>query len=232
MKLEKDERLDELQINGYKIIQNTREFCFGIDSVLLTDFAKTIRKNSEILDLGAGTGVISILLCAKTNPKKIMAIEKQQKVYQIIQKNIKLNKLEEKMGAINDDILNLEKYFPKNHFDSIITNPPYKKHGTGIKNENNIKYIARHETTATLKDFIEIAGKLLKDNGKFFIINKVERLIDMTCYMRKYKIEPKRMQFILPDINKEPKLVMIEGIKCGKPFLKIDKNIIVNGNKI
>ena len=227
MKLNENERIDDLGINNLKIIQNEKGFCFGIDSVLLSDFAKKIKINSKVLDLGTGTGILPILLSAKTKLKKAVGIEKQKEVYEMAKRSIKLNNLENKIEIINEDILNLEKIYEKNTFDVIITNPPYKKKNTGIKNEDEKKIISRHETTATLEDFIKISKNFLKDKGEFYMVNRPERLVDILSLMRKYKIEPKILRFVFSNKYKEPKLILIKGIKNAKPFLKIEKNLYI-----
>lgn len=227
IKLNQNEKIEDLQFKNLKIIQNKKGFCFGIDSILLTDFAKEIKENSKVLDLGTGTGIIATLLCEKTKLKEIIGIEKQTEVYEMAKKSIKLNKLENKFEIINEDVINLDKKFEKNTFDAIVTNPPYKKKGTGIENEEEKKIIARHETTATLEDFIKIAKALLKDKGEFYMVHRPERLVDILNIMRNYKIEPKILRFVYPNEKSEPKLILIKGIKNAKPFLKIEKNLYI-----
>ena len=157
VKLNEDERIDDLQLKGLKIIQNLKWFCFGIDSVLLSDFVNNIKNNSFVLDLGTGTGILPILLCGKTNLKRVIGIEIQEDVAEIAKRNIELNNLKDRFNVINDNINNIDKYFGKNEFDVIITNPPYKKNNDGVKNENKQKLISRHEILATLEDFIKVA---------------------------------------------------------------------------
>ena len=227
IKLEKDERIDDLQFKNLKIIQNKKGFCFGIDSILLSDFAKKIKKDAIVLDLGTGTGIIPILLCGKTELKKVIGVEIQTEVYNMAKKSIKLNKLENKFEIINENILNLNKIFEKNKFDVIVTNPPYKKKQSGIKNLDERKIISRHEITACLEDFIKISKDLLKDNGEFYMVHRPERLVDIFNLMRKYKIEPKSLKIIYSNKNKEPNLILIKGIKNAKPFLKIEKNLYI-----
>ena len=225
IQLKENERLEDLGYAGLKIIQNTKGFCFGIDSVVLSDFAKDIKDNAKVLDLGTGTGIISILLCGKTNLSKVTGVEVQQEVYEMAKRSIQLNNLEDKFDIICEDILNLEKIYGQNCFDVIVTNPPYKKKDTGIINEEITKKISRHETTAELEDFIRVSNKLLKDKGEFYLVHRPERLVDILFYMRKYKLEPKQMKFVYSDSKKEPKIVLIKGVKNAKPFLKIDKNL-------
>ena len=233
IKLEENERFDDLEYKNLKIIQKKDGFCFGIDSILLSDFSKNIKENSKVLDLGTGTGIIATLLCGKTKLKKIIGIEIQKEIADMAKRSIKLNKLENKFEIFNENIINLEKIFEKNSIDAIVTNPPYKKKNSGIINENEKKLISRHEITATLEDFIKISQKLLKNNGEFYMVHRPERLVDIFEIMRKYKIEPKIIRFVHSNINKESKLVLIKGVKNAKPFLKIEKNLYIyneNGN--
>ena len=227
IKLNQNEVIDDLEFKNLKIIQNKKGFCFGIDSILLSDFAKEIKSNTTVLDLGTGTGIISILLCGKTNLKNIIGIEIQKEVYEMANKTIKLNKLENKFKIINENILNLNNIFEKNSVDVIVTNPPYKKKDTGIINENEKKLISRHEITADLEDFIRVSKDLLKDKGEFYMVHRPERLADIIYLMRKYKIEPKILRFVYSNKNKESKMVLIKGIKNAKPFLKVEKNLYV-----
>ena len=173
------ERIDDLEYKNLKIIQNINGFCFGIDSVLLSDFAKSIKKDAKVIDLGTGTGIISILLCGKTKLKKIYGIEIQEEMADMVKRSIKLNNLTDRFEVINDNIINIDKILPVNSFDVIVTNPPYKKMNTGIINENKMKLISRHELTANLEDFIKISSKMLKSNGEFYIVHRPERLVEI-----------------------------------------------------
>lgn len=227
IKLNKNEKIEDLQFKNLKIIQNKAGFCFGTDSILLSDFAKEIKKEARVLDLGTGTGIIATLLCGKTELKEIIGIEIQKEVYEMAQKSIQLNQLKNKFKILNEDILNLNKIFEKNTFDAIVTNPPYKKKDTGIKNEEEKKIISRHETTATLEDFIRISKDLLKDKGEFYMVHRPDRLVDILNIMRKYQLEPKIIRFVYSNKNSEPKLILVKGIKNAKPFLKIQNNLYI-----
>ena len=231
IKLNENEVIDDLELNNLKIIQNKKGFCFGIDSILLSDFAKELKKNAKVLDLGTGTGIISILLCEKTNLKEIIGIEVQKDVYEMAKRSIKLNGLENKFKIINENILNLNNIFEKNSIDVIVTNPPYKKENTGIINDNQKKLISRHEVTANLEDFIKISKDLLKDKGEFYMVHRPERLVDILSLMRKYKIEPKVLRMVYSTENKPPKLILIKGVKNAKEFLKVEKNLYIYDNK-
>ena len=227
VELKKNERIDDLEFKGLKIIQNEKGFCFGMDSVLLSDFAKNMKNNSTVLDLGTGTGIIPILLCGKTNLKKVVGIEIQQDVANMAKRSSQLNNLQDRFEVVNTNIINLKNIYEKQSFDVIVTNPPYKKENTGITNENEAKLISRHEITANLEDFISISKDLLKDKGEFYMVHRPERLVDILSLMRKYKIEAKILKFVSPNKNKEPNLILIKGIKNANSFLRVEKNLYV-----
>lgn len=227
IKLSKDEKIEDLQFKKLKIIQNKTGFCFGIDSILLSDFAREIKKDAKVLDLGTGTGIIATLLCGKTELKEIIGVEIQKEVYEMAQKSIQLNQLQNKFKIINEDILNLDKMLEKNTFDAIVTNPPYKKKNTGMKNEEVKKSISRHEITANLEDFIRVSRNLLRDKGEFYMVHRPDRLVDILSLMRQYKIEPKIIRFVYSNKASEPKLVLIKGIKNAKSFLKVKNNLYI-----
>ena len=232
IELKENERIDDLEYKGLKIIQNKDGFCFGIDSVLLSDFAKNI-KNSKVIDLGTGTGIINILLSGKTNNCNYTGVEIQEEVAEMAFRSIKLNNLEDRIKIINESILNLKNTFQRKEFDVVVTNPPYKKINTGIINKEDKKIISRHEITASLEDFIHTASYLLKDYGEFYMVHRPDRLVDIFSIMRKEKIEPKKIRFVYPDKNKKANLVLIKGVKLGNPFLEYDDNLYVydeNGN--
>ena len=220
------EIIDTLK-NGYKIIQNSEMFKFGIDAVLLSYFAfNQIRNNEKIIDLGTGNGIIPLLL-AKSRAKNITGLEIQAENVELAKKSIALNQLENKINVIQGDIKLVSENFPKHSFDSVLTNPPYMINNHGKQNPNDAKLIARHEVLCNLEDIISAADFLLKPNGKFFMIHKAFRLPEIFNSMIIHKIEPKRMQMILPFADKEANLVLIEGRKNGNPRLQIEKNLIV-----
>lgn len=230
IELKENERIDDLEFNNLKIIQNEEGFCFGIDAVLLSDFAKNIKKNSKVLDLGTGTGIISILLCEKTELKKIIGVEVQEEVYDMACRSAKLNNLENKFEVINENILNLENVLEKNSFDVIVTNPPYKKQNTGVINETEKKLISRHEILADLEDFIKISSKLLKCKGEFYMVHRPDRLVDIFSLMRKYKIEPKEIRIVFSNEKNPPKMVLVKGVKNGGEYLKFRENLYIYKN--
>lgn len=227
IKLNKNEKIEDLQFENLKIIQNKEGFCFGIDSILLSDFAKEIKRDARVIDLGTGTGIIATLLCKKTQLKEIIGVEKQEEVCEMAQRSIQLNQLENQFKIVNEDIIYLTKILGKNNFDAVVMNPPYKKRDTGIKNQEEKKIISRHETSATLEDFIEITKDLLKDKGEIYMVHRPERLVDILAIMRRYKIEPKILRFVFSNKNSEPKLILVKGIKNAKPFLKVLNNLYI-----
>ncbi len=219
------ERIDDLQYKGLKIIQNTEGFCFGIDSVLLTEFAKDMKKNKTIVDLGTGTGIIGILLTKKVEASKVIGVELQKDVAQMAKRSVELNNLQNVMQIINEDVHSLS--LEKNSFDYIVTNPPYKKKGTGIINKEDKQLISRHETTVNLEEWIEVASNLLKDNGAIYMVHRPERLNEIIQDLRKYKLEPKRIRFVYPKKNKDANLVLIKAVKYANEFLKVEKPLII-----
>ena len=221
-----EERIDDLQ-NGYKIIQNRNGFCFGIDSVLLADFSKEIKNNSKVIDLGTGTGILPILLCAKTNAKKIVGIEIQEEVAEMARRSVLLNLLQDRIEIKNEDINNLDKIYNHKEFDYVITNPPYKKIGTGEKSNQKKELISRHEIKANFEDFVKATKYLLKDNGTMFCIHRPERITEIITTLKKYKLEPKEMKFVYPKKGKNANLVLIKSIKNAKEFLIVKESLYV-----
>ena len=229
MKGEENERFDDLQYKDLKIFQETDGFCFGIDSILISDFAKNIKKNSKVADLGTGTGIIGLLLCKKTNLAEMTGIEIQEDVANMAERSIKLNNLEEKFRIINSNINEIfsKKLLEKNVFDVVVMNPPYKEVGTGEINENEKKLISRHEIKANLSDFIKTASGLLKDKGELYIVHKPERMPDIIQNLRENKIEPKELRVVYSNKNSEASLILIKAVKGGKKFLKIDRPLYI-----
>lgn len=227
MELKENERIDDLELNGLKIIQNKNGFCFGMDSVLLSDFAKEIKKNSTIVDMGTGTGILGILLSAKTQDTKITGVEIQPEVAEMARRSVQLNLLEERINIVCEDVKKLKEIYKAGSFDAIVTNPPYKKKGTGGINENETKLISRHEITANLEDFISMASYLLKDQGSIYIVHRPERLADIMINLRKYKLEPKNIKFVHQNQEKEPNLILVKATKNARPFLKVERPIYI-----
>lgn len=227
IELNENERIDDLQYKGLKIIQNNDGFCFGIDSVILSDFAKNIKENSDVVDLGTGTGILGILLCGKTKLRTITGIEIQEDVAKMAERSIKLNELENRFKIFNVNINSVfkENLLEKNKFDVVIMNPPYKELGSGITNENKSKLIARHEITATLEDFVKTAATLLKDKGELYIVHKPERTVDIITKLRENKLEPKELKVVYSRKDTDASLILIKAVKGRK---EIFKNIKTN----
>ena len=221
------ERLDDLQLSGYYIIQDPKRFCFGIDAVMLTDFAK-VKQGEKVLDLGTGTGVIPILLSAKTKGEHFTGLEIQPESADMARRSVAYNRLEEKVDIITGDIKEAATLFGTASFDVITTNPPYMLNAHGLKNEADAKTIARHEILCTLDDILRESSRLLKDSkGRFCMIHKPFRLAEIMTKMCQYKIEPKRIQFVHPYVHKEPTMVLIEGLKGGKSRVTVEPPIVM-----
>lgn len=227
IELNENERIDDLEYKGLKIIQNKEWFCFGIDAVLLSDFAKNIRNNSKVLDLGTGTGIISILLCGKTKLAQITGVEIQEEVCKMAQKSIELNKLQNKFNILNADINELDNILQANSYDAIVTNPPYKKDLTGAKNISETKLISRHEVKFDFKKMVKISSKLLKNGGSFYMINRPERMSEIVKELKDNKLEPKVVRLVHPHINDNANMILIKAVKNAKEFLTVEPPLIV-----
>lgn len=213
--------------NGYKIIQDSEKFKFGIDAILLSHFAfNQIRNNEKVIDLGTGNGIIPLMI-AKSRAKSIVGLEIQEENVELAKRSVELNQLEEKIQIIHGDIKAVEKKFTKHSFDVIISNPPYMINEHGKQNPTEAKSIARHEVLCNLEDIICAVDYLLKPFGKLFMIHRPFRLPEIFSLLTKYKIEPKRMELVSPFLQKEPNLVLIEARKNANPRLQIEENLIV-----
>mgnify|MGYP002744171844 FL=1 len=224
------ERLDDLQCNGLYLIQDPDKFCFGIDAVLLSNFVK-VKKNGHVVDLCTGSGIVPILLSAKTGAKKITGIEIQSDIADMARRSVSYNKLNEKIDIINDDISNALKYINNCSVDSVCVNPPYMKDTTAIKNPDLPMAIARHELLTDLETVINIASKLLKESGKFFMVHRPSRLSEIFASMRQNRIEPKRLRFIHPYIESKANLVLIEGAKGSGVWMDVEPPLVVYKDK-
>lgn len=226
VELKAGERIDELQRNGYQIIQNENGFCFGMDAVLLSGFAK-VKKGENALDLGTGTGIIPILLEAKTEGAHFTGLEIQETSADMAQRSVCLNDLNEKVEIVRGDIKEAADLFGKASFDVVTSNPPYMTGQHGLVNPDMPKAIARHEILCTLGDVIGQASALLKENGRFYMVHRPFRLAEIMVTMSRYRLEPKRMKLVYPFVDKEPNMVLIEGLKGGRPRVTVEKPLIV-----
>ena len=221
-----NERLDELHRKGYKIIQDPNRFCFGMDAVLLSAFAN-VRKKERVLDIGTGTGIIPILMEARYGGDNYVGIEIQEDVADMASRSVKYNNLEDKISIDNADVKDALKLYGFGFFDVITTNPPYMTVDKGIVNPNDTKALSRHELSVKLEDIVSISSKLLKNKGRFYMIHRPARLVEIMNVMRKYNLEIKRIRMVHPYIDKEANMVLIEAMHDGKPFLKVENPLIV-----
>ncbi|MDD4111678.1 MAG: tRNA1(Val) (adenine(37)-N6)-methyltransferase [Herbinix sp.] len=224
--LKPDERIDELHRNNYRIIQNTKKFCFGMDAVLLSGFAKVLL-GETVLDLGTGTGIIPILLEAKTSGRHFTGLEIQSESVDMARRSVIINKLEDKIDIELGDIKEASTLFGAASFDVVTCNPPYMNHSHGLVNPDSSKAIARHEILCTLDDVVREAAKVLKPNGRIYMVHRPFRLVDIINTCSLYKLEAKKMRFVYPYIHKEPNMVLLECVKGGGRNLLVDPPLIV-----
>jgi len=221
-----NERVDDLQRNGLKIIQKTDGFCFGMDAVLLSGFAN-VKRGEKVLDMGTGTGIIPLLLSAKTEGKHFTALEIQEEIAKMASRSVAMNHLEEKIEIVNGDIKEASRIFGAASFDVVTTNPPYMNDAHGLKNPTEVKAISRHEVLCTLEDVVREGAKVLKSGGRMYMVHRPHRLIEIITAMKQYKMEPKRMCMVHPFKDKEANMVLIEAVKGGGSWLKMEAPIIV-----
>ncbi len=224
--LKSEERLDDLQVNGYEIIQHPGKFCFGMDAVLLANFAR-VKKQERALDLGTGTGIIPILLTAKTEGHSFVGLEIQEESADMARRSVVHNHLEEKVEIVTGDIKEAAEIFGPVSFDVITVNPPYMIGQHGIANASDTKAIARHEVLCTLDDVLRESAKILKPKGRFYMVHRPFRLAEILSKMVAAGIEPKRMRMVHPFIDKEPNMVLIEGARGGNSRMTIEPPLIV-----
>ena len=219
------ERLDDLEISGLHIIQSPDKFCFGLDEVLLSGFAYA-KKGHRVIDLGTGTGILPLLLWAKTEGEHFTGLEIQEESADMARRSVVGNNIAN-IEIVDGDIKSADKLFKRQSFDVVTSNPPYMINEHGITNPDAPKQIARHEILCTLEDVVKAAAYLLKSNGKFFMVHRPFRLPEVFENLRKYRLEPKRMRLVYPQIDKEPNMVLVEAVKYGKPRLIVEKPLIV-----
>ena len=220
------ERLDELHRNGYYIIQNPKKFCFGMDAVLLSGFVR-VKQQETVLDLGTGTGIIPILLEAKTQGAHFTGLEIQPESADMARRSVLYNKLEDKINIEIGDIKDASGQFGASSFHVVTTNPPYMTGQHGLTNPNTAKAIARHEILCSLEDVIRESARILKPQGRFYMVHRPFRLAEILVLMHQYGIEPKRMQLVYPFVDKEPNMVLLEGLRGGNPRITVEKPLIV-----
>ncbi len=232
VKINIDEGIDDLQLKGLKLIQKQQGFRFGVDAVLLSDFAN-IKNKHRVVDLCTGTGIIPFLAYGKYNPKEVIGLEIQDDMVEMANRSSELNDITDIVKFVHGDLKDKKLIDSLGKFDVVTVNPPYKLNNAGIVNQNDKLAIARHEVMCTLEDVIIASRRLLKDNGRMFIVHRPERLADIFGLMRKYKIEPKRVRMVQPNTKKAPNIVLVEGQRDGGAFLKWEETLYVyddNGN--
>lgn len=226
IELKDGERIDDLNRNGYRIIQNKEKFCFGMDAVLLSGFAN-IKKGENVLDLGTGTGIIPILLEAKTEANHFMALEIQEESAEMAQRSVCLNNLQNKIEIVTGDIKVASQIFKGATFDVVTTNPPYMNDNHGLKNPDIPKAIARHEMLCTLEDVVREGAKVLKPGGRFYMVHRPHRMVEIINTLTKYKLEPKRIRMVHPYSDREANMLLVEAAKGGKSMVKVESPLIV-----
>ncbi len=226
IQLSENERIDDLQFKGLKIIQNSEHFCFGLDAVLLARFACP-KNNDTVLDIGTGTGIIPIMVSGLCGSNNIVGMDIQQCTCEMAAKSIALNSLEDRVRMIEADIRNVRSDFEPQSFTLVISNPPYIKAGSGAVNDFSQRAISRHEVMCKLEDVVFAASYLLRDKGRFAMVNKPERIADCIELMHKYGIEPKRIQLVYPKADKAPSAMLIEGVKGANEGIRFMRPIIV-----
>lgn len=220
------ERIDDLQRNGYRIIQDPERFCFGMDAVLLAGFARGA-SGERMLDIGTGTGILPLLMEARTKIRHLTGIEIQEESADMARRSVKLNGLEEKIEIVTGDIREADRLFQAASFDVITCNPPYMIGQHGLQNAEAAKTIARHEVCCTFREIAEMTAKLLKPGGHFYLVHRPFRLAEILVTLSACKLEPKRMQLVYPFADKEPNMVLLEMIRGGKPRMSVEKPLIV-----
>ncbi len=226
IKLRENERLDDLQRNGYRIIQNPDKFCFGMDAVLLSGFAN-VRKKEKMLDLGTGTGIIPILMAAKTEGDSFTGLEIQPESADMAARSVQLNELENRVSIVEGDIREASALFGCGAFSVVTCNPPYMLNEHGLQNPNPYKAIARHEIACTLEDVLREGARLLTPKGRFYMVHRPFRLVEILTGFTAHGLEPKRLKFVQPFADSAPNMVLIEAVKGGNAGVIVEKPLIV-----
>ena len=226
VELKASERVDELQRNGYGIIQDPERFCFGMDAVLLSGFAR-VKEGGRVLDLGTGTGIIPILLAAKTKASHLTGLEIQADSADMASRSVRMNALEQRIDIVQGDIREAADLFPAASFDVVTCNPPYMIGGHGLINPDAPRAIARHEVKCTFSDVARAAAVLLRPQGSLFLVHRPFRLAEIIVTLSSLRLEPKRMQLVYPSADREPTMVLLEARRGGNSRMTVEKPLIV-----
>ena len=223
--LKQGEHLDDLQ-NGFFIIQGQKSFRYGIDAVLLSGYAK-VKPGEKVLDLGTGTGILPILLAAKTPGRSFTGLEIQKESADMARRSVALNHLNDRISIVQGDIREAVSIFGAASFDVAVSNPPYMIGHHGLTNPDPAVAIARHEILCSFRDIVEQTSRVLTDRGRFYLIHRPFRLAEILCILKEYRLEPKRMRLVYPFVDKEPNMVLVEACKNGNPRIQVEKPLIV-----
>ena len=226
IELKPGERLDDLQRNGYRIIQDPGRFCFGMDAVLLSGFAK-VKPGERVVDLGTGTGIIPILLEARTKGASFTGLEIQPESADMARRSVLFNELQDRVHIVDGDIKEAVQIFGAASCHVVTSNPPYMTEHHGLQNPDQPKAIARHEVLCTLDDVVREGTRVLKPGGRFYMVHRPRRLIEILQTMKQHGLEPKRMKFVHPYKDREANMVLIEAVRGGKSMMKVEAPIIV-----
>lgn len=228
MNLNQNERIDDLQFENLKIIQDKTKYCFTSDSAILANFVKT-RKSDSVCEIGTGTGVISILLSKKQKPKKIVGFEIQESAANLAKRNVLLNNLEKQIEIINAPVQEFSKYVKHESFDVVVSNPPYSKLSkNGFVSKSEEEAISKHEVCLNLSELVSCASKLLRFGGKFYVVYDAKRSAELIFKLKQNNLEPKKMFFTSPSEKSNPVLILVEAVKGGKEGICVLPTLITN----
>ena len=220
------ERIDDLQRSGLRILQDPDRFCFGMDAVLLSGFV-TVKRGEKVTDLCTGTGIIPLLLSAKTEASEIDGIEIQPEMADMARRSVMMNGLEDRVRIVCGDLRKAGSAGERESRDVVTCNPPYMAAGSGIVNPEDVKALARHEVTCTLEDAVRETARLLRNGGRTAWVYRPNRLSELFACFRQYHLEPKRLKFVHPYLDREANMVLVEAVKGGGSFLKAEAPLVV-----
>ncbi len=219
------ESLDDLQ-NGYSIIQSEKGFRYGMDAVLLSGYA-SVRSGEKVLDMGTGTGILPILLAAKTPGESFTGLEIQEESACMARRSVAYNGLQDRIRIVTGDIKEAAAVFGPASFDVVVSNPPYMTGNHGLLNAEQSRAIARHEVLCTLEDLVRETARVLTSRGRFYLVHRPFRLAEIISVLKAYHLEPKRMRLVYPYVDKEPNMVLLEACRGGNPRIQVEKPLIV-----